>query len=136
MSKEKTLSLSPDMQTGNSNGCLNLQPSWSVSKLILIVTGWLRALLGAKKASPTMPIVFGGASDPVGTGLVSSLARPGGNITGLSLMSLDLGGKQFELLKEAVPKVARWPSSGMGVDRGETRHSQTWRLRPRRWDSN
>jgi len=54
-----------------------------------------------------MPIVFGNASDPVGSGLVSSLARPGGNITGLSQMAQDLDGKRLELLKEAFPKVAR-----------------------------
>ena len=54
-----------------------------------------------------MPIVFGAAADPVGAGLVSSLARPGGNITGLSLMAQDLDGKRLELLKEAFPKVAR-----------------------------
>jgi ABC-type uncharacterized transport system substrate-binding protein len=61
----------------------------------------------AKKASTTIPIVFGAASDPVGAGLVSSLARPGGNITGLSNIAQDLGGKRLELLKEAFPKVAR-----------------------------
>ena len=63
--------------------------------------------LAAKKASGTIPIVFASAADPVGTGLVSSLARPGGNITGLSLMTPDLDGKRLELLKEAFPKVAR-----------------------------
>jgi putative ABC transport system substrate-binding protein len=66
-----------------------------------------QAVLPAKKASPTMPIVFPGVADPVGSGLVSSLARPGGNITGLSLMAPDLDGKRLELLKEAFPKVDR-----------------------------
>jgi putative ABC transport system substrate-binding protein len=65
------------------------------------------AILAAKKASATIPIVFGAATDPVGGGLVSSLARPGGNITGLSVMAPDLDGKRLELLKEAFPKVAR-----------------------------
>jgi putative tryptophan/tyrosine transport system substrate-binding protein len=63
-----------------------------------------------------MPIVFASAGDPVGSGLVSSLARPGGNITGLSLMAPDLNGKRLELLKEAFPKVARvaflWVAGG------------------------
>jgi putative ABC transport system substrate-binding protein len=72
---------------------------------VIVTTG--SAVLPAKKASPTIPIVFAAAADPVGDGLVSSLARPGGNITGLSLMAPDLDGKRLELLKEAFPKVAR-----------------------------
>jgi putative tryptophan/tyrosine transport system substrate-binding protein len=84
-------------------------------KVDVIVTSG-SAILPAKKASGTIPIVFASASDPVGTGLVSSLARPGGNITGLSQMAPDLDGKRLELLKEAVPKVARvaflWGGSG------------------------
>jgi putative ABC transport system substrate-binding protein len=75
-------------------------------KVDVIVTAGT-ANLAAKKASPTIPIVFAAAGDPVGSGLVSNLARPGGNITGLSLMSPDLDGKRLELLKEAFPKVAR-----------------------------
>jgi ABC-type uncharacterized transport system substrate-binding protein len=61
----------------------------------------------AMKASSTIPIVTAGASDPVGDGLVSSLARPGGNITGLSLRFPELDRKRLELLREAFPKVAR-----------------------------
>ena len=105
-------------------------------KVDVIVTTGAGAVLAAKKASATIPIVFAAASDPVGAGLVSSLARPGGNITGLSHMAPDLDGKRLELLKEAFPKVARvaflWESGGT---RGN-RPSQIWRLRPRRWDSN
>jgi putative ABC transport system substrate-binding protein len=85
-------------------------------KVDIIVTIGPGPTLAAKKASGTIPIVFAGASDPVGTGIVSSLARPGGNITGLSLMAPDLDGKRLELLKEAFPKVARvaflWNPSG------------------------
>ena len=81
---------------------------------VIVTTG--TGILAAKKASPTIPIVFGTATDPVGRGYVSSLARPGGNITGLSVMAPDLDGKRLELLKEAFPKVARvaflWGSSG------------------------
>jgi putative ABC transport system substrate-binding protein len=76
-------------------------------KVDVIVTIGPRATLAAKKASGTIPIVIASAADPVGTGLVSSLARPGGNITGLSLMVPDLDGKRLELLKEAFPKVVR-----------------------------
>ncbi|HLN87308.1 MAG TPA: ABC transporter substrate-binding protein [Candidatus Limnocylindrales bacterium] len=72
---------------------------------VIVTTG--AAVLTAKKASATIPIVFAAAVDPVGSGFVSSLARPGGNITGLSVMAPDLDGKRLELLKEAFPKVAR-----------------------------
>jgi putative ABC transport system substrate-binding protein len=72
---------------------------------VIVTTG--PGILPAKKASPAIPIVFTGAPDPVGGGLVSSLARPGGNITGLSVMAPDLDGKRLELLKEAFPKVVR-----------------------------
>ena len=85
-------------------------------KVDVIVAFSPAAILAAKMASPTIPIVFASIGDPVGDGLVSSLARPGGNITGLSTMSPDLDGKRLELLKEAFPKVARvaffWPSGG------------------------
>jgi putative ABC transport system substrate-binding protein len=63
--------------------------------------------LVAKKATQTIPIVMAPAGDPVGSGLVASLGRPGGNITGLSLFAPDLGGKRLELLKEALPKISR-----------------------------
>jgi putative ABC transport system substrate-binding protein len=76
-------------------------------KVDVIVTAANSGILAAKKASATIPIVFGSAVDPVGSGFVSSLARPGGNITGLSQMAQDLDGKRLELLKEAFPKVAR-----------------------------
>jgi len=86
-------------------------------KVDVIVTVGGPTILAAKKASATIPIVFASAADPVGTGLVSSLARPGGNITGLSLMAPDLDGKRLELLKEAFPKIARvaflWQPGGI-----------------------
>ena len=84
-------------------------------KVDVIVTAGVQPVLAAKKASATIPIVFAAANDPVGSGLVSSLARPGGNITGLSNIAQDLDGKRLELLKEAFPKIARvaflWQSS-------------------------
>jgi putative ABC transport system substrate-binding protein len=85
-------------------------------KVDVIVTAPSPGALAAKKASATIPIVFSDAADPVGAGIVSSLARPGGNITGLSVMGQDLDGKRLELLKESFPKVARvallWQSGG------------------------
>jgi putative tryptophan/tyrosine transport system substrate-binding protein len=75
---------------------------------IIVVAGgdlWVRA---AKNATKTIPIVMmGPGSDPVEAGLIESLARPGGNVTGLTNLSTELGGKRLELLKEAVPKLAR-----------------------------
>ena len=75
---------------------------------IIVVTGggtWVRA---AKNATKTIPIVMlGSGNDPVEEGLVESLARPGSNVTGLTLLTGELGGKRLELLKDAVPKLAR-----------------------------
>jgi putative ABC transport system substrate-binding protein len=65
------------------------------------------AAQAARRATTTIPIVMSLANDPVGSGLVASLARPGGNVTGNSLVAPDLVGKQMELLKEMVPKVTR-----------------------------
>src|SRR5262249_3308754 len=65
------------------------------------------ALLAAKQATSVIPIVFAVANDPVGSGFVASLSRPGGNITGLSLQSTDLAGKRLELFREVVPNLRR-----------------------------
>jgi putative ABC transport system substrate-binding protein len=73
----------------------------------VIVTSGTLAPLAAKQATSTIPIVMAPAGDPVGSGLVDSLARPGGNLTGLSLMAPDLGGKRLELLKELRPGISR-----------------------------
>jgi len=75
---------------------------------IIVTSGGDRLTRAAKNATKTIPIVMtGGGIDPVEAGLVESLARPGGNITGLTNLTGELGGKRLELLKEAVPKVAR-----------------------------
>jgi ABC-type uncharacterized transport system substrate-binding protein len=75
---------------------------------IIAVAGGPTWIQAAKNATKTIPIVMVGAgTDPVEAGLVESLARPGGNVTGLTLLSRELGGKRLELLKEAIPKLAR-----------------------------
>jgi len=76
-------------------------------KVDLIMAGGTLAPLAAKRATTTIPIVMTTAGDPVGSGLVSNLARPEANVTGLSFMSPDLDGKRLQLLKEVVPQVAR-----------------------------
>jgi putative ABC transport system substrate-binding protein len=76
-------------------------------KVDLIVVTGQSAAVAAKKATTTIPIVTATSIDPVATGLIASLARPGGNITGLTGLSLELNTKRLEILKEAVPKLAR-----------------------------
>ena len=76
-------------------------------KVDLIVSGGAGPTRAAKQVTSTIPIVFAQDLDPIGNGFVASLARPGGNITGLSTLQVDLAGKRLELLKEVVPKLSR-----------------------------
>ena len=76
-------------------------------KVDILIVPVLPAILAAKQATKTIPIVMVTNRDPVATGIVDSLARPGGNITGLTTLSRDLSGKRLELLKETVPKLSR-----------------------------
>jgi putative ABC transport system substrate-binding protein len=76
-------------------------------KVDVIVTSGPTATRPAKEATSTIPIVMTFDDDPVGSGFVASLARPGGNVTGLSTLSPEISGKQLELLKEIVPRLAR-----------------------------
>jgi putative ABC transport system substrate-binding protein len=76
-------------------------------KVDVIVTSGTASVIAAKEATSAIPIVFASAGDPVGTGLVASLARPGGNVTGSSQQQTDLGGKRLELLREIIPRLRR-----------------------------
>ena len=76
-------------------------------KVDVIVTAGTPGALAAKQATRTIPIVMASSADPVGTGLVASLARPGGNVTGLASISSELAGKRLEMLKEVVPRLSR-----------------------------
>jgi putative ABC transport system substrate-binding protein len=76
-------------------------------KVDLIVVAGTSAALAAKSATTTIPIVLTATGDPVAAGLIASLARPGGNITGLSSLTPELGGKRLEILKDAIPKLSR-----------------------------
>src|SRR5438105_638053 len=76
-------------------------------KVDVIVTSATAAIVAAKQATSVIPIVFAAAGDPVGTGLVASLARPNGNVTGLSIQQTDVAAKRLELLREFVPGLRR-----------------------------
>ena len=76
-------------------------------KVDVIVTYSTPAVLAVKQTTSLLPIVFAGAGDPIGTGLVASLALPGGNATGVSLQTSDIAGKRLELLRELVPDLTR-----------------------------
>ena len=85
----------------------------------VLVTGLSEpAILALKNATTTIPIVMLVSADPVGAGLVASLSRPGGNVTGMSILAAEMGGKRLEILKQAVPRVARvavlWNAANQG----------------------
>jgi putative ABC transport system substrate-binding protein len=92
---------------GNLDRLPNMMAELVESKVDVICVGSLTGIRAAKRATTTIPIVMITTADPVGAGLVKSLARPGGNLTGLTLLTRDLTGKQLELLKEVVPKTSR-----------------------------
>ena len=87
-------------------------------KLDVIVTAGPAATRAAKEATSTIPIVMAQDPDPVGNGFVASLARPGGNITGLSTLAPELSGKRVEILREVVPKLSRVAVLGTSTDPG------------------
>jgi ABC-type uncharacterized transport system substrate-binding protein len=101
-------------------------------KVDVILVSGTEATTAAKQATNTIPIIVGTAGDLVGTGLVMSLARPGGNITGSTRMSPDLSRKRFEILKEAVPKTSRVAvifSTTTLLDKDELREMESEALR-------
>jgi putative ABC transport system substrate-binding protein len=88
-------------------------------EVAVIVAPGTPATMAARAATRTIPVVMTNVGDPVGSGIVASLARPGGNITGLSLLDAELDGKRIELLKEAVPHLSRlailWSANDPGM---------------------
>jgi putative tryptophan/tyrosine transport system substrate-binding protein len=89
-------------------------------KVDVIVTAGPQATYTAKQATATIPIVMTFDSDPVGSGSIASLARPGGNITGLSTLAPEISGKQLEFLKEIVPRLSRVAVLGSSTTPGNT----------------
>ena len=87
-------------------------------KVNIIVTAGGQATRAAKEATSTIPIIMTNDADPVGSGFVASLSRPGGNITGLSTLAPELSGKRLELLREVIPKLARVAIVGTSTQPG------------------
>ena len=92
---------------GHSERFTDFAAEFARLKADLIVTYSTPAVIAVKQITSAIPIVFAGVADPVGTGLVASLARPGGNATGVSLQTTDIAGKRLELLREIVPGLRR-----------------------------
>ncbi len=115
----RNLALERRSAEGNVERLNDLAAELVRDQVDVIVTAGTPAGLAAKKATSTIPIVLGANSDPVGVGLVSSLARPGGNLTGSSLMAPDLSPKRLEILRTLTPGISRvailWDSSNPGM---------------------
>ena len=104
----RTIILEVRWDEGKSDRWTDLAREIVSLKVDVILAGHTAAALGAKQATTTIPIVIGAAGgDPVATGLVASLARPGGNITGLTFVGSELGPKRLELMKESIPTLSR-----------------------------
>jgi ABC-type uncharacterized transport system substrate-binding protein len=121
----RTVSVEYRWAEGSRERAMELAAELVRLKVDVIVTSGTANVLAAKQATSAIPIVFAAAADPVGTGVVVSLARPGGNITGLSVQQPDLAGKRLEILREAVPGLQRLAiignagAAGSVVDMGE-----------------
>jgi putative ABC transport system substrate-binding protein len=115
----KNVSIERRSAEGNVERLSDLAADLVRQQVHVIVTAGTPAAFAAKKATSTIPIVLGANSDPVGVGLVASLARPGGNITGNSLMAPDLSAKRLDILRMLGPQVSRfailWDSSNPGM---------------------
>jgi putative ABC transport system substrate-binding protein len=103
----RTVAIEYRWAEGRSERAAEIAAEFVRLKVDVIVTSGTSPVLAAKQATAVLPIVFAAAGDPVGTGLVASLARPGGNVTGLSLQAIDYVGKKLELLREVVPGLRR-----------------------------
>jgi len=103
----RTVSIAYRWTEGSNERAAELAAELVRLKVDVIITSGTQIILAAKQATATVPIVFATAGDPVGSGLVASLPRPGANVTGLSLQSPDLSGKRLELLREVVPGLQR-----------------------------
>jgi putative tryptophan/tyrosine transport system substrate-binding protein len=127
--EEHNLVIEPRFADGREELLPDLADDLVRRKVDVLVTAATQASLAAKQATNAIPIVFANSGDPIGAGLVASLARPGGNITGLSSLNRELAGKRLELLKTAAPGISRvavlWADAAER-DVNETRTSAFW----------
>jgi putative tryptophan/tyrosine transport system substrate-binding protein len=103
----RTVAIEYRWAEGRSDRAAELAAEFVRLKVDIIVTHANPMVIAAKQATSVIPIVFAAAADPLGTGLVASLARPGGNVTGLSVQNTDLAGKHLELLRDFIPGLRR-----------------------------
>jgi ABC-type uncharacterized transport system substrate-binding protein len=103
----RTIAVEYRWAEGRTERAAEIAAEFVQRKVDVIVTSGTGMVLAAKQATSVIPIIFAATGDPVGTGLVTSLARPGGNVTGLSNQVPDLVGKRLELLREVVPSLGR-----------------------------
>jgi putative ABC transport system substrate-binding protein len=103
----RTVAIEYRWAEGHSERFAEIATEFVRIKVDVIVTAGTAAVIAAKRETSVIPIVFAAAGDPVGSGLAASLAKPGGNVTGLSNQSADLPGKRLELLREVVPRLRR-----------------------------
>jgi putative ABC transport system substrate-binding protein len=103
----RTITIEYRWAEGRSSRAAEIAAEFVQLKVDVIVTYATSPTLAAKQATSVIPIVFAAANDPVGSGLVASLARPDGNVTGLSVQQTDVAGKRLELLREVVPGLRR-----------------------------
>jgi ABC-type uncharacterized transport system substrate-binding protein len=103
-------------------------------KVDVIVSGGNSATQAVKKATNTIPILMTQSSDPVASGFVASLARPGGNVTGLSTLAPEISGKRLELLKEIVPKLSRVAVLGTSTSPGNAQELREVELATGAWE--
>ena len=99
----RTIAIEYRWANGRSDSLPEIAAEFARLKVALIYAVGTESALAAKQATSVIPIVFPVTGDPVGTGLVASLARPGGNVTGLSIQHPDTAGKRLKLLREVVP---------------------------------
>ena len=103
----RTIAIEYRWADARSERLAEIAAEFSRLQVDVIVTGGTPATMAAKQATSVIPIVVAAAGDPVGVGLVASLARPGGNVTGLSSLTVDLSGKRIDLLREAISNLGR-----------------------------